>query len=67
MTDPEAALDAWLAGGSPPDRAVQRAAVKESLAALAAVAPGTAARVLLAAVAVEVAVFAGGQVYALRR
>ena len=36
-----AALDAWLAGAGPaPDRAVQKAAVKESLAALAAVAPG---------------------------
>jgi Bacterial SCP ortholog len=36
-----AALDAWLAGTGPtPDRTVLRAAVKESLAALAAVAPG---------------------------
>jgi Bacterial SCP ortholog len=42
VSDPAAAaLDAWLAGGGPePDRAVVRAAVKESLAALAAVAPG---------------------------
>ena len=37
----EAALDAWLAGTGPaPERAVLRAAVKESLAALAALAPG---------------------------
>ena len=42
MTHPDAAaLDAWLAGDGPtPDRAVLRAAVKESLAVLAAVAPG---------------------------
>ena len=42
MSDPAAtALDAWLAGDGPePDRSVVRAAVKESLAALAAVAPG---------------------------
>ena len=42
MSDPAAgALDAWLTGhGPPPDRAVLRAAVKESLAALVAVAPG---------------------------
>jgi Bacterial SCP ortholog len=42
VSDPAAtALDAWLAGDGPePDRAVVRAAVKESLAALAAVAPG---------------------------
>ena len=38
-----------------------------SIAVLAAFAPGTAARVLLAAVAVEVAVFAAGQLYAVRR
>jgi hypothetical protein len=31
---------AWLDGGPAPDRSVQRAAVKESLAALAAAAPG---------------------------
>ena len=31
---------AWLDGGPAPDRSVQRAAVKESLAALAALAPG---------------------------
>lgn len=39
--DPElqAVLD-WLDGGPAPDRAVQRAAVKESLSALAAAAPG---------------------------
>ena len=42
MTDPGAtALDAWLAGAGPaPERAVVKAAVKESLAALTAVAPG---------------------------
>lgn len=34
-----AVLD-WLDGGPAPDRAVQRAAVKESLSALAAAAPG---------------------------
>ena len=46
MTDPgAAALEAWLAGGPPPARAVQRAAVKESLAALAAVAPGRSVEV----------------------
>jgi hypothetical protein len=34
-------LEAWLGGAGPaPDRAVQKAAVKESLAALAAAAPG---------------------------
>ena len=37
------------------------------LAGLAVVAPSTAARILLAAVAVEVAAFAAGQVTALRR
>jgi hypothetical protein len=50
MTGPDAAgfdaaLDAWLAGGPPLDRAVLRAAVKESLAALAAVAPGRSVEV----------------------
>lgn len=35
-----AALEVWLDGGPAPDRAVQRAAVKESLAALAELAPG---------------------------
>lgn len=40
-----AALDAWLAGGPAPDRAVLRAAVKESLAALAAAAPGRSVEV----------------------
>lgn len=35
-----AALRNWLDGGPAPDRAVQRAAVKESLSALAAAAPG---------------------------
>ena len=39
-------LDAWLAGAGPaPDRAVLKAAVKESLAALAAVAPGRSVEV----------------------
>ncbi len=33
-------LDAWLTGGPAPERSVLRAAVKESLAALAAAAPG---------------------------
>ena len=42
MTDP---LDAWLAGGPAPERPVLRAAVKESLAALAAVAPGRSVEV----------------------
>ncbi|MDT7580728.1 MAG: hypothetical protein QOK35_1992 [Pseudonocardiales bacterium] len=49
MTDPDAdeaeALDAWLTGGPTPDRAVLRAAVKESLAALAAAAPGRSVEV----------------------
>jgi hypothetical protein len=47
MSDPTSAtdgaevLDAWLAGSGPaPRRAVVKAAVKESLAALVAVAPG---------------------------
>lgn len=34
------ALEAWLDGGPAPERAVLRAAVKESLAALAQLAPG---------------------------
>jgi hypothetical protein len=46
MTDPGfAALEAWLTGGPQPDRAVLRAAVKESLAALAAAAPGRSVEV----------------------
>jgi hypothetical protein len=46
MTDPAAAaLDAWLDGGPAPNRAVVRAAVKESLAALAAAAPGRSVEV----------------------
>jgi Bacterial SCP ortholog len=46
MTDPAAAaLDAWLDGGPAPDRAVVRAAVRESLAALAAAAPGRSVEV----------------------
>ncbi len=46
MSDPgPAALDAWLTGGPAPDRALVRAAVKESLAALAAVAPGRSVEV----------------------
>jgi hypothetical protein len=40
-----AALTGWLAGGPPPERAVQRAAVKESLAALVALAPGRSVEV----------------------
>ena len=35
----------WLAGGAAPDRAMLRAAVKESLAALAAAAPGRSVEV----------------------
>jgi len=42
---PAAALEAWLDGGPAPERAVLRAAVKESLAALAAVAPGRSVEV----------------------
>ena len=43
MSDP---LDAWLAGDGPPlDRAELKAAVKESLAALAAAAPGRSVEV----------------------
>ena len=34
------AVLAWLGGGPTPDRSVRRAAVKESLAALVAIAPG---------------------------
>jgi Bacterial SCP ortholog len=47
MSDPGlAALSAWLAGDGPaPERAVLRAAVKESLAALAAAAPGRSVEV----------------------
>jgi len=41
----KAALQAWLDGGPAPERAVLRAAVKESLAALAAVAPGRSVEV----------------------
>ena len=37
MTD---LLDTWLAGGTPPPRSVIKEAVKESLAALAELAPG---------------------------
>jgi hypothetical protein len=40
-----AVLTGWLAGGPPPDRAVQRAAVKESLASLVALAPGRSVEV----------------------
>jgi hypothetical protein len=39
------AITRWVSGGSPPERAVQRAAVKESLAALVAVAPGRSVEV----------------------
>jgi hypothetical protein len=46
MSDPGlAAITAWLAGGPAPERAVLRAAVKESLAALAAAAPGRSVEV----------------------
>jgi hypothetical protein len=38
-------LEAWLDGGPAPERAVLRAAVKESLAALAADAPGRSVEV----------------------
>lgn len=38
--DPLAEVLRWLDGGPEPDRAVRKAAVRESLAALAAVAPG---------------------------
>jgi len=41
----KAALQAWLDGGPAPERAVLRAAVKESLAALEAVAPGRSVEV----------------------
>jgi hypothetical protein len=40
MSDPLAPVLAWLDGGPTPERLVLRAAVKESLAALAAAAPG---------------------------
>ena len=40
-----AAVLAWLDGGPPPERAVVRAAVKESLAALADAAPGRSVEV----------------------
>ena len=39
------ALEAWLSGGPAPERSVLRAAVKESLAALAAAAPGRSVEV----------------------
>ena len=39
------AITAWLAGGPTPERAVLRAAVKESLAGLAAAAPGRSVEV----------------------
>lgn len=39
------AVLAWIEGGPPPDRSVQRAAVRESLAALAATAPGQSVEV----------------------
>jgi Bacterial SCP ortholog len=47
VSDPGvAALEAWLADAGPaPDRAVLRAAVKESLAALAAAVPGRSVEV----------------------
>jgi hypothetical protein len=40
-----AAVREWLAGGTPPERSVLRAAVKESLAALTAAAPGRSVEV----------------------
>lgn len=40
-----AAVLAWIDGGPAPERSVQRAAVKESLAALAAAAPGRSVEV----------------------
>jgi hypothetical protein len=40
-----AALEAWLDGGPAPERAVLRAAVKESLAALGLLAPGRSVEV----------------------
>jgi hypothetical protein len=40
-----AALIAWLDGGPPPERSALRAAVKESLASLARVAPGRSVEV----------------------
>jgi hypothetical protein len=40
-----ATLTGWLSGGPPPERSVQRAAVKESLAALVALAPGRSVEV----------------------
>lgn len=43
--DDLAAVLAWLDGGPEPDRPVLRAAVKESLAALAAIAPGRSVEV----------------------
>jgi hypothetical protein len=45
VTGADAAVRAWLAGGATPDRSVLRAAVKESLAALAAAAPGRSVEV----------------------
>ena len=39
------ALESWLTGGPAPDRSVLRAAVKESLAVLAEVAPGRSVEV----------------------
>lgn len=42
---PDDPLTTWLRGGPQPDRAVLRAAVKESLAALAAAAPGRSVEV----------------------
>lgn len=44
MNEPDAVL-AWLVGGPAPDRAVLRAAVKQSLAMLAATAPGRSVEV----------------------
>ncbi|MHA6792220.1 sterol carrier family protein [Pseudonocardia bannensis] len=43
--DPAASVAAWLSGGTEPERVVLRAAVKESLAALAGAAPGRSVEV----------------------
>jgi hypothetical protein len=45
MSDPLAPVLAWLDGGPLPERLILRAAVKESLAALAAAAPGRSVEV----------------------
>ena len=62
---PLARLPAWRATVA--RIAAANAVAALALVALAALSPALAARLLLAAVAVEVAAFAGGQVAALRR